>query len=285
MVNNLSTRDGFEQCLRTDENGELIGLFNDLVLRSVYQPIFRADTSVLGFEALIRAKTLTDEPVCPAHLFRHIEQGHPEFYHQISTDRLARVIHLRNFSRYAGQHAIFLNMLPSSAVSAISKFSNQNLMVKRLSELGIPRHHVVLEVVEHLHDDMNALSAATTQSTNNGFGIAIDDYGVKGSKEERVRLLCPNILKIDRSLLQDYMQGNMEPMIRAIALAKEVNAEVLVEGIENEGEYGAMQALDVDYFQGFYLGMPQRLSEFFEANPLELAPIIQVNHHAASPTR
>ncbi|WP_407333708.1 EAL domain-containing protein [Enterovibrio sp. 27052020O] len=273
----MRTRAAFEQCLSSDVNGEIIAQFNDLVLRSVYQPIFRADASVLGFEALIRAKSLTGEPACPAHLFRHIERGHPEFHDQVSTDRLARVIHLRNFAPYAGQHTLFLNMLPSSAVESISKFSNQNLMVKRVAELGIPQHHIVLEVVEHLHDEMDALTAATVQSTINGFRIAIDDYGVKGSKEERVRMLSPNILKIDRSLLQDYMQGDTAPMFRAIALAKEVGSEVLVEGIENADEYNAMRALDVNFFQGFYLGMPQRLANFFAEHPEELAPIFQVN--------
>ncbi|MDD1792112.1 EAL domain-containing protein [Enterovibrio sp. ZSDZ42] len=264
MDNHLRTRGSFEQCLSTNENGELIALYDDLVLRSVYQPIFRADGSTLGFEALVRANTVNDEPVCPAHLFRELDIDHPHYRSQIDIDRLARVIHLRNFAPYAGEHAIFLNMLPSSAVVAIAKFSSQNLMVKRLAELGISRQHVVLEVVEHLHEDVQALAVASAHSVQNGFRIAIDDYGVSGSQETRVRSLKPSILKIDRSLLQTYMQGETQPLLDGIALAKEVYAEVLVEGIENEAEYAAMKMLAVDYFQGFHLGMPQRLSDYFQ---------------------
>ncbi|WP_028022475.1 EAL domain-containing protein [Enterovibrio calviensis] len=259
----MRTREAFEQCLSTDETGELIALYDDLVLRSVYQPIFRGDGSIVGFEALVRANNPDGEAVCPAHLFRHLDQQHPDYRSQIDIDRLARVIHLRNFAPYAGKHAIFINMLPSSAVAAISKFSNQNLMVKRLEELNIPRHHVVLEVVEHLHDDVQALAIASAISVDNGFRIAIDDYGVSGSQDARVHSLNPSIIKIDRSLLQSYMQGDTQPMLDGIAIAKEVFAEVLVEGIENEAEYMAMKALEIDYFQGFHLGMPQKITDYF----------------------
>ncbi|KKD59765.1 diguanylate cyclase [Grimontia sp. AD028] len=276
MVKHLRTQSEFEECLRTDTNGDVMAVFNGLELRSVFQPIFRANGTVLGFEALVRARKTDGEPACPAHLFRKLDHDHPDFINQISIDKLARVIHLRNFSSFAGNHSIFLNMLPSSAVASIETFSNQNLIVKRLAELGIPRHHVVLEVVEHLHADTLSLSVAITQSINNGFQIAVDDYGVEGSEEMRVRMIRPSLIKIDRSLVQRYVEGEVETMLRAVALANEVNAEILVEGIENQEEYEAMRALHINYFQGFYLGMPQRLEDFFAANPGKRGPTQKV---------
>ncbi|NGN96566.1 EAL domain-containing protein [Grimontia sp. S25] len=276
MVKHLRTQSEFEECLRTDTNGDVMAVFNGLELRSVFQPIFRANGTVLGFEALVRARQTDGEPACPAHLFRKLDHDHPDFINQISIDKLARVIHLRNFSSFAGNHSIFLNMLPSSAVASIETFSNQNLIVKRLAELGIPRHHVVLEVVEHLHADTLSLSVAITQSINNGFQIAVDDYGVEGSEEMRVRMIRPSLIKIDRSLVQRYVEGEVETMLRAVALANEVNAEILVEGIENQEEYEAMRALHINYFQGFYLGMPQRLEDFFAANPGKRGPTQKV---------
>ncbi|CZF87024.1 EAL domain-containing protein [Grimontia marina] len=276
MVKHLRTQSEFEEYLRDDNNGDVMAVFNGLELRSAFQPIFRANGTVLGFEALVRARKIDGEPACPSHLFRKLDHDHPDFVNQISIDKLARVIHLRNFSSFAGNHSIFLNMLPSSAVASIETFSNQNLMVKRLAELGIPRHHVVLEVVEHLHADTLSLSVATTQSINNGFQIAVDDYGVEGSEEMRVRMIRPSLIKIDRSLVQRYVEGEVEAMLRAIALSKEVNAELLVEGIENQEEYEAMRALHINYFQGFHLGMPQRLEDFFAANPGKRGPTQKV---------
>ncbi|WP_231870115.1 EAL domain-containing protein [Grimontia celer] len=253
-----------------------MAIFNGLELRSVFQPIFRANGTVLGFEALVRARSVDGDPVCPAYIFRNLERDDPGFGDQVSLDKLARVIHLRNFSPYAGNHSIFLNVLPSSAIASIQTFSNQNLMLKRLAELGIPRHHVVLEVVEHLHSDTASLSVATTQSINNGFQIAVDDYGVEGSEEKRVRMIRPSLIKLDRSLVQRYVEGEVDTLLRAIALANEVNAEILVEGIENQEEYEAMRALHINYFQGFYLGMPQRLEDFFAANPAKRGPTQKV---------
>lgn len=269
------TQAEFEQCLHIEENGDVIALFNGLVFRSVYQPIFRADQTVLGFEALLRATNEDGETVCPAHIFRNLDRGHPDYYKQISIDKLARVIHLRNFSRCAGTYSIFLNMLPSSAVASIANFSSQKLMLKRLKEIGIPRRHVVLEVVEHLHDDPLSLSVAAEQSISSGFKIAVDDYGVEGSKESRVRMINPNVLKIDRSMLERYMTGETTPLMEAITLANEVNAKVLVEGIENLDEYNAMRLLNVDYYQGYFLGMPQSIEAFF-SHPQDFITIPQV---------
>ncbi|MCC4798551.1 EAL domain-containing protein [Enterovibrio norvegicus] len=271
MVKHLRTRSDFEKCLRAGNNGDLIAIFNGFHLRSVYQPIFRRDNSILGFEALVRVQDEQGNNLCPAELFRYLLPTDEAFSDQISVDKLARVIHLRNFARHAGQHWIFLNMLPSSAVASIEKFSSQQLMVERLAELAIPRAHVVLEVVEHLHDDSKRLSFATHQSVENGFKIAIDDYGVGGSQEERVRQMNPSIMKIDRSLLRSYIEGDQDPIHRAIVLAKEVNAQVLVEGVEDKQEYDAMLALEIDYFQGFYLGMPKSIDEYFPANTVGIS--------------
>lgn len=276
MVKHLRTQSEFEECLRTDTNGDVMAVFNGLELRSVFQPIFRANGTVLGFEALIRARSTEGDPVCPAYIFRNLERDDPDFTDQVSLDKLARVVHLRNFSSYSGNHSIFLNVLPSSAIASIQHFSNQNLMLRRLAELGIPRHHVVLEVVEHLHSDAESLSVATMQSINNGFQIAVDDYGVEGSEEMRVRMIRPSLIKVDRSLIQRYVSGEQDAMHRAIALANEVNAEILVEGIENQEEYETMRDLHINYFQGFYLGMPQRLEDFFAANPGKRGPIQKV---------
>lgn len=270
MVTHLQTQTEFEQRLKTDENNEVIGLFDGMELRSVFQPIYRADQTVLGFEALIRANRLDGASVCPSFLFRKLEQTDPGYIDQVSIDMLARVIHLRNFAPYSGRHAIFLNILPSSAVISTSVLGNQTLMMKRLQELGILRDQVVLEVVEHCYDDADSLTKAAAISIANGFRIAIDDYGVEGSHEARVRMIKPSVLKVDRSLLQRYMGGDIQPLLDAISLAKDVDAAVLVEGIESQQEYDAMRALRVDYFQGFYLGMPQSIHGFFKNNPHEI---------------
>lgn len=47
------------------------------------------------------------------------------------------------------------------------------------------------------------LQMATEKLVANGFQIAIDDFGCKASTPERVAMLRPNIIKLDRQLLLD----------------------------------------------------------------------------------
>lgn len=56
------------------------------------------------------------------------------------------------------------------------------------------------------------------------------------------------------------MQGITAPMLSGIELAKKVKAKVVVEGIETKEQYLAMRALDVDFFQGYFLATPQPLA-------------------------
>lgn len=260
VIRLIRTQAEIAQFLSSNSDGELMATFNNLFLRSVFQPIFRADESILGFEALIRAKTREGIPLSPAHIFRNLEQDHPDFIQQISIDKLSRLIHLRNFTRLGEGHLLFINMLPSTAVTSFNTYSNQNLLISRLADLNIPRSRVVLEIVEHPHLDTKKLSQAIKISKENGFKIAVDDYGTQYSNEARVREIRPDILKIDRSLLLEYMKDNQTPLLEAIALAKDVHAEILVEGIERQEEYDAMRKLEIHYFQGFFLGIPHSYS-------------------------
>lgn len=63
----------------------------------------------------------------------------------------------------------------------------------------------MMELVEIESGDEGMLQMATEKLVANGFQIAIDDFGCKASTPERVAMLRPNIIKLDRQLLLDFM--------------------------------------------------------------------------------
>lgn len=267
----IRTRADFEQFISfNDEDGYMVS-FNDLFISSLFQPIFRADERLLGFEALVRVKTREGTSVAPDHIFRTLKMNHPDFINQINIDQLSRAVHLRNFSRFNQEHLIFINMLPSTAVFYFDTIANQKTMMGRLGELNVPPSQVVIEIVEHSHLDALSFCQSIKTLKENGFKIAVDDYGTQYSNETRVREIRPEILKIDRSLLLQYMNNEKAPLLEAIALGRDVFAKVLVEGIENNTEYDAMRALNVDYFQGYYLGKPEAFSTYVQNNQTKRA--------------
>ncbi|SEG02727.1 EAL domain, c-di-GMP-specific phosphodiesterase class I (or its enzymatically inactive variant) [Vibrio hangzhouensis] len=253
----LTDRHQFAQRIRVDHSGCYAAQYKDYTLKSVFQPIFNRSNAVIGMEALVRLFDKNSQPVPPALFFQNKQVS---LVDQLNVDRLSRAIHLRNFSmsRYRDR-LIFLNFLPISSERLAAEGLKSSLLMSRLKALQIDARRVVVELVELTAFSSQTLSCAARHLNEEGFLIAIDDFGCKESNPERVAKVKPNIIKLDRQLLQDYMQGSQSALLDGIALAQQWGAKTVVEGIETQQQLEAMHALEVDFFQGYHLAMPQEL--------------------------
>ncbi|ANP77856.1 MULTISPECIES: EAL domain-containing protein [Vibrio] len=94
-----------------------------------------------------------------------------------------------------------------------------------------------------------------------GIKIAIDDYGSGyNTGEALIRVVKPNIVKIDRSLMRNR-SDNSTFWERLRFLARKYQIELLSEGIENHEDLRFAQSQGIDYFQGYHLGKPGSLSQ------------------------
>ncbi|WP_434361464.1 EAL domain-containing protein [Parasalinivibrio latis] len=268
----LDSQEDFELFLTEDQVGNVEAIYGSYRLSSVYQPLFTRDGEIYGYEALVRIRSLeTLQYISPEIIFSAPNNQDDYGIDQVNLDRLSRVIHLRNFARLNKSEAIFLNILPTTAVMQSLSPTGQKLMRKRLVELGMPNNQVVFEVTEQECGNDDDLAVAIDHSKLHGFRIAIDDYGSEANNESRLRKINPCIVKIDRGLLVKYMLGQQIPLLDAISNAKNIGAKIVVEGIETEHDFQAMLALDIDLFQGYYLGLPKPLME--EIIPVKAASL------------
>jgi EAL domain-containing protein (putative c-di-GMP-specific phosphodiesterase class I) len=139
------------------------------------------------------------------------------------------------------------------------------LLNQSIVEAGLRRKQIVMELVELDASDENFLYKATKELSDNGYMLAIDDYGIDASTIERVRCVKPNIIKIDRSLLLRYENGDFSCLMEALSLARDVNSKTVIEGIETEHQLNLMKKLGFDMYQGYLLAMPQTLEAYQEA--------------------
>ena len=95
---------------------------------------------------------------------------------------------------------------------------------------------------------------------NYGFNIAIDDFGSEHSNANRVSLICSSVLKIDKSLLNQFIKGNKTNLTQAMKMANIFKAQTVIEGIENQNQLDTMRALNIDMYQGYFLAMPQPIA-------------------------
>src|SRR5690606_13234766 len=86
-----------------------------------------------------------------------------------------------------------------------------------------------------------------------GVRIAVDDFGTGYASMDWLTNLPLDTLKIDRGLIADLVEGKRDRIVvRAmIALAKELNLKVVVEGVETPGQLALLAEWGCDLYQGF----------------------------------
>ena len=89
-----------------------------------------------------------------------------------------------------------------------------------------------------------------------GFLIAVDNVGFGRSSLESLLLLEPDIVKIDRALVQGVAQDarKRRALIRLLEVARVLRAEVVAEGIESERDLAVLRRLGATFGQGYVLG-------------------------------
>ncbi|MFJ5759761.1 EAL domain-containing protein [Neobacillus sp. NPDC093182] len=91
-----------------------------------------------------------------------------------------------------------------------------------------------------------------------GFKIAVDDTGAGYASLNTISELMPDIIKIDRSVIENIDKNSVkESMLKGLLLvAKEAGSLVVAEGIENQEEASVLTRNNVDLAQGNFYARP-----------------------------
>jgi len=238
-------------------NGLFVAAYNGFYFESVFQPIVFPTGQYLGLEALVRIRKLsTDETINPYCFFQSLKSD-------IDITNFGAIcfgIHIRNFARssYKGLN-LFLNIPPTIFSTLYRHPQAIEDTIDRLNREGLAYNDIVFEVTEFEDKHVSDLVSGVEQFRNYGIQIAIDDFGVDFSNEERVRLLKPDYIKLDKSLLDSYMEHGDPKLVEAIAFSKNEGATVIVEGVETKEQADILTSLGVEFMQGYYWGRPTPL--------------------------
>jgi EAL domain-containing protein (putative c-di-GMP-specific phosphodiesterase class I) len=95
-----------------------------------------------------------------------------------------------------------------------------------------------------------------------GVTLAIDDFGTGYSSLSYLQNLPVDLLKIDRSFLDNVEVVSRAAVIQAItSLAHSLGLRVVAEGIETESQLDAIRRIGVDLAQGYLFGKPMSVED------------------------
>jgi len=134
-----------------------------------------------------------------------------------------------------------------------------------LIHTGLSPKFLEIEVTESMvMEDVDVVIGTLRRLRSLGIAIAIDDFGTGYSSLAYLRKFPVKCLKIDRSFMSDVVSARERAGIPKIIvdLARSLGVKVVAEGVETAQQLQALQGLDCDEAQGYYIGRPAPADEF-----------------------
>ncbi|KAA0545360.1 EAL domain-containing protein [Bacillus sp. BGMRC 2118] len=234
---------------------EMTRIINNKDLQLLAQPIIDVSTKqIKAWEILSRGpKGTTMES--PLQLFSIARQTNLLFELEVIVLEKA----FQQITKTGTNHLIFINFTPITLGSKEFIKATSELLSKYPS---VDPYKIIIEITErdsiegykYFSDNIKALRTM-------GFRIAVDDTGAGYASLHTISEVLPDIIKIDRSVIQDIDTNSVkESMLKGLLLiAKETGSIVVAEGIEKEGEATVLSRNNVDLAQGYFYAKPDIL--------------------------
>jgi EAL domain-containing protein (putative c-di-GMP-specific phosphodiesterase class I) len=136
-----------------------------------------------------------------------------------------------------------------------------------LSETGFPAKQLELEITESglMENQANATDILNNLRKQN-IRLAIDDFGTGYSSLAYLKNFPLDLLKIDKSFIDDipFHQDDMEIAATIIAMGHILGFKVLAEGVETAEQLAFLQEKGCDFYQGYIKSKPIPAEEFAE---------------------
>jgi len=153
-------------------------------------------------------------------------------------------------------------LIPVSVNVSSRNLYDSNLIdffIQYVEEKSLPYSLITIEVTEsaimqHPESAIEMLS----KLRKIGFKISIDDFGTGYSSLAYLKLLPATELKIDQSFIANILSDKRDEILvrSTITLAKDLNLQVVVEGVETEDVVNKLRSFGCDIIQGYFYSCP-----------------------------
>jgi len=233
-------------------------------LRVFYQPqIDIASGRIVGAEALVRWQSPTEGLIPPINFIPIAEE----------TGLILAIGEwvLRETCRQ-GQCWLADGFLPLTLAVNVSpqqfrRCDINALVAEVLAETGFPAGQLELEMTESgLMDNQDKAVEVLNNLRAQGIRLAIDDFGTGYSSLAYLKRFPLDVLKIDKSFIDDipHLQDDMEITATIIAMGHILGFKVLAEGVETQEQLDFLRKKGCDAYQGYFTSKPVPAEDFAE---------------------
>ncbi len=251
---------------RDDEDVIRIPMIEDIIesesLFARFQPIVSLQDGgrAHGYESLIRL--LTPSPLTnPVALFSYAARSQKLFELDLACiDR-----GMRYGSVLAPQGRLFVNVHPQS----FEKWDRlESTILSSQERYGLSPEGIVLEITEQVSFHADASTFAGFERLRSlGYRFALDDVGAGFSHLEYVDRIKPSYLKISQQLGSGFETDPTRIKIvrNVVSLAKELDCQVILEGVETAETAAAASDMGIELAQGYLYSQAVDAAKFLAA--------------------
>ena len=228
-----------------------------------YQPIYDIKTrEYVSAEALIRLNNEDYGYISPSLFIPAAEKSGA--IHEIGDFVLENVINFISSSDFEelGLEYIEINLSIAQCIESDLSEKIMNL----LARYTVAPEKINLEITETSQDfNFDIIEKNITNLSEKGISFSLDDYGTGYSNILRLSKLPLEIIKLDKSFVDDLDKPGMKIVIsETISMLKKMKKKILIEGIETYEDFDYFRNAGCDYVQGFYFSKPLTKRDFIE---------------------
>lgn len=226
-----------------------------------YQPIYSTKQGrITSAEALLRLFDPLRGFISPELLIHAAEKSGA--IHRIGEfvfEKVCRFIASENFEKL-GLDYIEVNL----SVAQIMKADLADKLLTIMDKYHVSADKINLEITESATAyEQKAMTENLEALARAGLSFSLDDYGTGYSNIKRVIELPLKIIKLDKSFVDEKNNPKMWIVIKnTVKMLKDMDMEVVVEGVETQEALDEFAELQCDFIQGYFFSKPIPKKDF-----------------------
>lgn len=228
------------------------------------QPKFNMETNTLiGAEALIRRLDSSGKIVPPSEFIPVLEKNNLIRYIDLfvlkqvcmllerwKRSGITELVISLNFSR--------LTLLEEDIMQAVEGILSENDFLRSCLEIEVTESFAA--------GGKSTLYQITQELYHAGCNLSMDDFGIKYTNLSMLADIDFHTLKIDKSLIKALgdKESNQIILKNIIQLCRDLNINVIAEGVENREQQNILNHLGCLYGQGYLFGKPMPVEQFHQ---------------------